>query len=79
MDIMRVLKKLRANLTGYFWTPCPLCKEYFGGFEIGNGSVVMPDGKKKVVCKNCDYDAGIIEGMRKPTFISANIIDFLGI
>lgn len=29
----RWLNRLYAGLFGYFWLPCPLCGEYFGGHE----------------------------------------------
>lgn len=75
----RFLKKIYARAMGYFWLPCPVCGEHFGGFEIGNGRVTMPNGTRQCTCKNCDFDAGIIEGMREPKFISKNAADFLGI
>ena len=30
---MRLLHKLYALVTGYFWIPCPHCGEMFGGHE----------------------------------------------
>lgn len=31
----RFLAKFLANIQGYFWLPCPICKEPFAGFEWG--------------------------------------------
>ena len=36
---MRFLRKLYANVFGYFWLPCPICGEMFGGFESSNYSI----------------------------------------
>lgn len=57
------VRRTRATLGGYFWLPCPICGEYFGGFEHGNGSVLQPNGTRKVCCKGCDYEAGKINGI----------------
>lgn len=61
----RFFRKLRADLGGDFWLPCPVCGEMFGGFEIGSGHVTLPDGSKKCCCKNCDFEAGQIEAMNR--------------
>ena len=29
----RLLNRIRAFWGGYFWLPCPICGEYFGGHE----------------------------------------------
>lgn len=29
----RALNKLKADLEGYFWLPCPACGQMFGGHE----------------------------------------------
>ena len=31
----RIFQQLYAWFFGYFWLPCPICKEYFGGHELG--------------------------------------------
>lgn len=51
----RFLNRFYANLKGYFWLPCPICNEMFGGHEwawtlkktISTGSGVCPDCVKK--------------------------------
>ena len=30
------LRRAYARLFGYFWLPCPVCGECFGGFEAGH-------------------------------------------
>jgi hypothetical protein len=37
----RWLNRVYANAVGYFWLPCPLCGEMFGGHETG--TVVIYD------------------------------------
>lgn len=32
-------RKCKAALGGWFWLPCPLCGQMFGGFEAGDRSV----------------------------------------
>ena len=31
--LLRRLARFRAEIGGYFWLPCPLCGEFFGGQE----------------------------------------------
>lgn len=50
----RWLQHLIANLLGYFWLPCPICGENFGGHEWTSGSVLRKSPTKTVgVCDNC--------------------------
>ena len=35
MQFLKPLCWLRAFVGGYFWLPCPICEESFGGFEWG--------------------------------------------
>jgi hypothetical protein len=35
----RGFHKLYANLMGYFWLPCPVCGEMFGGHEAESWSI----------------------------------------
>ena len=39
MRAPRWLRRRRASLGGYFWLPCPICGEYFGGYERPHGAV----------------------------------------
>lgn len=54
----RFLSRIWAFMGGYFWLPCPICRENFGGHEWGtvNGypiAVQDSDGHGKGVCQNC--------------------------
>lgn len=63
----KLIKKIYADLFGYFWKECPICKEMFGGYEIGDISLweeVKFDKnnfpsfiKGQCVCKNCSQKA----------------------
>lgn len=59
---------LRARLGGYFWMPCPLCGEMFGGHEIG-GYLMKNFCEGSAVCPNCkdratEMNEKIIPGIR---------------
>ena len=43
---------LYASMFGYFWLPCPLCNEMFGGHEK-KGSLYTSLSSGVCVCKNC--------------------------
>lgn len=56
----RVAQRLYARANGYFWLPCPLCGEPFGGHEWrdidGKPSVIpVPDSPSlhKGICPDC--------------------------
>ena len=51
------MKKLIAYLLGYFWIPCPICNEYFAGFEISKYSLKIDENNSKCICKKCTYTA----------------------
>ena len=50
------MKRLFAKLFGYFWLPCPICGNWYGGFEIAKtGLLTVRDiSKGKTVCKKCE-------------------------
>lgn len=54
MPLPRFLHYLHAHLNGYFWLPCPLCGNKFGGHEKG-GSFYSRDkpGEGQMTCVNC--------------------------
>ena len=54
----RWFHRFYAWLFGYFWLPCPICKEYFGGHEwpLGSNWWIEP-GRGYGVCKNCTAEA----------------------
>lgn len=48
--------RLYANLMGYFWHPCPLCGQPFGGQEstaAAIGATGRPPDEGFVVCPRC--------------------------
>jgi hypothetical protein len=57
----RRLHRIWAALGGYFWLPCPLCGEFFGGHEWcdrdgRSSSIAAPDrgaGKRVAICPDC--------------------------
>ena len=52
----RSLQKLRAAVGGYFWLPCPICSENFGGHEWA-GTLQLSAHKGCGVCINCVDEA----------------------
>ena len=51
----RILHRAYARLHGYFWLPCPLCAQPFGGHEITDS---IPDpiagpGYWTMICPAC--------------------------
>lgn len=56
----RRLEQVRAWIGGYFWLPCPLCKETMGGHEW-KGRVCLPSdsGAQQGICSTCE------EGMQR--------------
>jgi hypothetical protein len=50
----RWIQHLYADLFGYFWLPCPLCGEYFGGHEwLDNCDIMTSPYDGSGVCANC--------------------------
>lgn len=48
-------------LRGYFWLPCPLCSEEFGGNEWV-GRISLPAGEPGMtqgICPACELDLGL--------------------
>ena len=56
---MRTLNRLYAFVCGYFWLPCPLCGDMFGGHEAGRYSVPVQGqpGTGRICCKKHDAEA----------------------
>ena len=50
----RKLNEVYANLLGYFWLPCPICGQEFGGHEA-TGMAIYPEGEPlgRVICEDC--------------------------
>jgi hypothetical protein len=61
---MRWFERFVAWAGGYFWLPCPMCGEMFGGHEIANmftAAVIGEDGHAYCVCPKpqCNHDAAV--------------------
>jgi hypothetical protein len=42
-----------AEANNYFWLPCPLCGEMFGGHEKGAGMLYRGSGRGVGTCAGC--------------------------
>jgi len=52
-------RKAYANQHGYFWLPCPICGEYFGGHETNcDRHFTSLDGRHWSICPKC-YKKGL--------------------
>ncbi len=59
--IPRWVHRFYAYLFGYFWLPCPLCREFFGGHEWDGRGLIKESHLHKYgghinyegVCKQC--------------------------
>lgn len=61
--MLRIIHKIYANAFGYFWLPCPVCKEHFGGHEISRTMtecVLCDDGRTYCVCPKTECNAEAI-------------------
>ena len=59
MKLSRKINRWWAKSFGYFWLPCPLCGECFGGHEIKKRELTVfvtasDEWVGKVVCKSCE-------------------------
>jgi hypothetical protein len=52
----RLIEQIKAFSLGYFWLPCPICGEFFGGHEP-MGSWYQGKGRGVCVCINCADEA----------------------
>ena len=60
----RAAHKIWAHLAGYFWIPCPLCGERFGGhewLEPYHGIPTNNPGVTHGVCNDCVGDAILVQ------------------
>jgi hypothetical protein len=51
---MRLLHRLWAWAAGYFWLPCPVCKQEFGGHEWPQGFLRTGENEGLIVCPRCE-------------------------
>lgn len=49
----RWIQHLYAVLNGYFWLPCPICGQYFGGHEWEHSANLMYGDRGHGVCGDC--------------------------
>ena len=63
------LECIKAYLGGYFWLPCCICGEKYGGHEKG-GSLYLGNGEGQGVCINCADEA---EKRNKKIFASETV------
>lgn len=49
----RLLEKAKAHAGGYFWLPCDICGEPFGGHEKPNGWLLRSPGRSTMTCPDC--------------------------
>ena len=62
---MRIFHKLYAKMFGYFWIPCPLCGDMFGGHERhAKKSLRVSNNSGKVVCQYCEIVV-VLENYRR--------------
>lgn len=46
----RTAAKAKAHAEGYFWAACPLCGEYYAGFECGSPGIDHDDQSGSTIC-----------------------------
>lgn len=69
--IIRGLHRIYAWWLGYFWRPCPVCGEFFGGHEVNSASfVASPDDpyRGKAVCPSCARDKVLVDKLLKALY-----------
>jgi predicted RNA-binding Zn-ribbon protein involved in translation (DUF1610 family) len=49
----RFIQRVKAFAGSYFWLPCPICGEYYGGHEWNGGSLMETEYQGKMVCPDC--------------------------
>lgn len=52
----RWLQRIKAQTGGYFWLPCSMCGEEYGGHEWG-GTLMVSRDRGAMVCANCAEEA----------------------
>jgi hypothetical protein len=62
---MRYLNQLFAWLFGYFWLPCPVCGENFGGHEASFTALVVDEADGQHAYCTCSKISCQEEAMRR--------------
>mgnify|MGYP001609229028 CR=1 FL=1 len=57
MRFPRWLHRWYANAFGYFWLPCPICREPFGGHEMTDATLMDTPNTGRGVCPGCWEEA----------------------
>lgn len=71
----RWLQKIKAAQGGYFWLPCLMCGEDFGGHEWA-GDLMHDRSRGEGVCANCADEAARLNRERFPDAYGPNVIRF---
>jgi predicted RNA-binding Zn-ribbon protein involved in translation (DUF1610 family) len=50
----RFVQRIKAFSGSYYWLPCPICGEYYGGHEWDGGSLADTNHSGKMVCPDCN-------------------------
>ena len=62
----RFVARFFAWFGGYFWLPCPVCKEPFAGFEASfAGGVVVKEADGEHMYCVCQKPSCVAEGQRQ--------------
>lgn len=67
----RWLQELKAEAGGFFWVPCPMCGEAFGGHEWA-GELMDTRESGRGVCANCAQQAAKLNRERFPDMYGPN-------
>jgi hypothetical protein len=54
--VPRLIHRLWAGIRGYFWLPCPICEQMFGGHEP-HGDLMTSWTDGLCVCSRCAAEA----------------------
>lgn len=49
----RLRERLYASRHGYFWLPCDVCGQHFGGHERGGGTILHDWQRSSITCPRC--------------------------
>jgi len=63
----KFFRRLKAHVLGYFWLPCPICREMFAGYEC-SGSLMTDWSSGWGVCPDCVDEAN----RRNEAYMKAN-------
>lgn len=70
----RFLARFAAWFAGYFWLPCPVCKEPFAGFEATTGFAGVPVGDK-IMCVCSKRECAVAGMAAMASYMQGRIYD----